>query len=196
AVDRRTDIWSFGCVLYEALSDRRPFARETASDIIAAILGTDPDWTALPAGAPPSLRRLIKRCLEKDLKRRLRDMGDARLEIDEALDELSRPVPALPSADSPAHLRQTAGWILLGVLVILSAAEGWWIALRKQPAAAVVQVRRLTDFAGLEEFPALSPDGKSVAFSADDISGGRQIWVRLLAGGAPLPITRDPADHQ
>src|SRR5207302_8889147 len=82
-----------------------------------------------------------------------------------------------------------------GVLVIRSAATGWWIAFRKQQSAAVVQVRRLTDFAGLEEFPALSPDGKSVAFSAD-ISGGRQIWVRLLAGGAPLPITRDPADHQ
>jgi len=195
AVDKRTDLWSFGCVLYEALSDRRPFAKETASDIIAAILGTDPDWTVLPAGAPPSLQRLIKRCLEKDLKRRLRDMGDARLEIDEALAELSRPAPVLPSADPPGWPRQIARWILLGVLVILSAAAGWWIAFRRQPAATVVQVRRLTDFAGLEEFPALSPDGKSVAFSADT-SGRRQIWVRLLAGGAPLPITRDPADHQ
>jgi eukaryotic-like serine/threonine-protein kinase len=195
ALDKRTDIWSFGCVLYEALSGRRPFAGETASDMIAAILGTDPDWTAFPAGAPPSLQRLIKRCLEKDLKRRLRDMGDACIEIDEALAELARPAEVLTPEEAPARLRQTARWILLGALIILSAAAGWWMAFRKQPAAAVVQVRRLTDFAGLEEFPAISPDGKSVAFSAD-IGGSRQIWVRLLAGGAPLPITRDPADHQ
>src|SRR5260370_16582271 len=108
--------------------------------------------------------------------------------------ELARPAPVLPPEEAPARLRQTARWLLLGALIILSAATGWWMAFRKQPAAAVVQVRRLTDFVGLEEFPAISPDGKSVAFSVD-IGGSRQIWVRLLAGGAPLPITPDPPDH-
>jgi serine/threonine protein kinase len=109
ALDKRTDIWSFGCVLYEALSGRRPFAGETASDMIAAILGTDPDWTAFPEGAPPSLQRLIKRCLEKDLKRRLRDMGDVCIEIDEALAELARPAPVLPPEERPCCPIATSG---------------------------------------------------------------------------------------
>ena len=85
AVDKRTDIWAFGCVLYEMLTARPAFRGETVSDTIAAILEREPDWSALPAQTPPSIRRLLQRCLEKDPKRRLRDIGDARLEIEEAL---------------------------------------------------------------------------------------------------------------
>ena len=85
AVDKRTDIWAFGCVLYEMLTARPAFRGETASDTIAAILEREPDWSALPAQTPASIRRLLQRCLEKDPKRRLRDIGDARLEIEEAL---------------------------------------------------------------------------------------------------------------
>ncbi len=85
AVDKRTDIWAFGCVLYEMLTARPAFRGETVSDTIAAILEREPDWSALPAQTPASIRRLLQRCLEKDPKRRLRDIGDARLEIEEAL---------------------------------------------------------------------------------------------------------------
>ena len=85
AVDKRTDIWAFGCVLYEMLTARPAFRGETSSDTIAAILEREPDWSALPAQTPVSIRRLLQRCLEKDPKRRLRDIGDARLEIEEAL---------------------------------------------------------------------------------------------------------------
>ena len=85
AVDKRTDIWAFGCVLYEMLTGRPAFRGETVSDTIAAILEREPDWSALPAQTPASIRRLLQRCLEKDPKRRLRDIGDARLEIEEAL---------------------------------------------------------------------------------------------------------------
>src|SRR6185436_18373112 len=83
AVDRRTDVWAFGCVLYELLTGRRAFGGETPSDAIAAILEREPDWTKLPPSTPPAIRRLLRRCLEKDPKRRLRDIGDARLELDD-----------------------------------------------------------------------------------------------------------------
>jgi serine/threonine-protein kinase len=82
-VDRRTDIWSFGCVLYECLSGRPPFAGQTASDVIAGILEREPDWAALPARTPPRLRELLRRCLRKDAEVRLRDMRDVRLELTE-----------------------------------------------------------------------------------------------------------------
>ena len=85
-VDKRTDIWAFGCVLYEMLTGRRAFAGETVSDTIAAILERDPDWSVLPETTPPTIRRLLQRCLEKDTKRRLRDIGDGHFELDEPTD--------------------------------------------------------------------------------------------------------------
>ena len=84
AVDKRTDIWAFGCVLYETLTGRAVFSGDTLSDTIAAILDREPHWKALPEHTPSSVRRLLRRCLEKDPKRRLPDIADARLEIDEA----------------------------------------------------------------------------------------------------------------
>jgi eukaryotic-like serine/threonine-protein kinase len=83
-VDKRTDIWAFGCVLFEMLCGRRPFEGTTATDTFARILEHDPDWSLLPAVTPESVRKLLKRCLEKDLSRRLRDIGDARLELEDA----------------------------------------------------------------------------------------------------------------
>ena len=97
-VDKRTDIWAFGCVLYEALTGRVVFACETLSDTIASILERDPDWRALPDATPANIRRLLQRCLEKDVKHRLRDIGDARVELDEAA------IPPLPTATT-AHVR-------------------------------------------------------------------------------------------
>src|SRR5262245_34117228 len=83
-LDRRTDVWSFGCVLYEALAGQRAFRAETVSETLAAILKEEPDWTRLPAGMPAPIRVLLRRCLEKNPDRRLRDLGDARLEIEDA----------------------------------------------------------------------------------------------------------------
>ena len=84
-VDRRTDLWAFGCVLYEALTGRRAFPGSTVSDTIAAILERGPDWSALPAATSPNVRRLLRRCLEKKANRRLRDVGDAAIEIEDLL---------------------------------------------------------------------------------------------------------------
>ena len=99
--DKRADIWAFGCVLYEMLTGRVAFAGDTVSDTIAAILGREPDWSALPPATPAPIRRLLLRCLDKDAKRRLRDIGDARTEIDDVLSGATMLAPAT-SAIAPA----------------------------------------------------------------------------------------------
>ena len=94
SVDKRSDIWAFGCVLYEMLTGRQAFHRDTVSDTMAAILERDPNWRLLPLATPASIRRLLQRCLQKDFARRLRDIGDACLELDDALGRLgSRSLP-------------------------------------------------------------------------------------------------------
>ena len=159
-VDKRTDIWAFGCVLFELLTGRRAFLAPTSSDTIAAILERPPDWSALPATTPAAVRRLLGHCLEKDLRRRLRDIGDARRELDE---------PLVDGASVAAPVGR--------------ASRG------------DVVFNRLTDFTGMKESPAMSPDGKMVAFVAF-VGGKRQIWLRMLAGGVPLQLTRDDVDHE
>ena len=105
-VDKRSDIWSFGCVLYEMLTGRVTFAGDTVSDSIAKILEREPDWSALPAATPAPIRRLLLRCLAKDPKQRLRDIGDARIEID----AIRRSAPGRSRrAGSAAPLRRTPG---------------------------------------------------------------------------------------
>jgi eukaryotic-like serine/threonine-protein kinase len=94
-VDKRTDIWAFGCVLFEMLTGRRAFAGETISDTISAILEREPDWRALPDRTPPAVQRLLQRCLSKDPGRRLRDAGDVRIEIDDAM-RVRSPIEELP----------------------------------------------------------------------------------------------------
>jgi eukaryotic-like serine/threonine-protein kinase len=191
-VDKRADIWAFGCVLYEMLTGRLAFPGETTSDTIVAILDREPAWSALPAETPVNLRLLLQRCLEKDPRRRLRDIGDASIVLD-------APGAALPNGtvgDVRPFSGRAALWIVVGALMT-SAAFGVWAFVLRRDAATALSVRhqRLTDFVGMEEFPAISPDGKTVAFTSP-VRGRRQIWIRLLAGGAPLQITTDDADHQ
>jgi serine/threonine protein kinase len=111
AIDKRTDIWAFGCVLYEMLTGRVAFAGNTISDTIAAILEREPAWNALREETPASVARLLRRCLDKDPKRRLRDMGDVRIEIDDALEAPARDIPA-PSTHGVS--RRTAIGTLTG----------------------------------------------------------------------------------
>src|SRR5690349_10033630 len=119
-VDKRTDIWAFGCVLYELLTRRRAFAGETTSDSMAAVLSREPDWEALPPTTPPSVYALLRRCLQKDPQRRLRDIGDARIELEES--QSSRNAPATTPAP-PKRLGLLAGAaaaFVLGALVMMA----------------------------------------------------------------------------
>ena len=108
-VDKRTDVWAFGCVLFEMLSGRTTFAGDTVSDTIATILTREPAWDQLPDATPPEVRRLLRRCLQKDPQQRLRDIGDARIELDDALtgatrdDLASRQTQALRAAPPSAR---------------------------------------------------------------------------------------------
>ena len=157
-VDKRTDIWAFGAVLFEMLTGGRAFPGATGSDTVAAVLEREPDWRSLPPTIPRNLRRLIERCLQKDVRRRLRDIGDAH--------EYLTP----PSSDA-------------------STAESA-VSSRRH-----VEFQRLSDEVGINESPAISPDGKMVAFVAA-VNGKSHVWIRLLTGGAPLQVTRDDSDHQ
>ena len=114
-VDKRTDIWAFGCIVYEMLTGRRAFTGETATDVLAAIVTSEPRWDLLPAATPPRIRDLLGRCLQKDPSRRLRDIGDARIEIEETLAEVVphravRPGISAPSGEAaPAEAPRRRG---------------------------------------------------------------------------------------
>jgi len=123
--DRRTDLWAFGCVLYEMLTARRAFDGETVSDVITAILSSEPDAAALSGSLPPALRRLLRRCLEKDPDLRLRDVGDARLELREAVDEIVG--GAVLAGAPPTAGRQGGFWVAAALTLGIALAAGIWI---------------------------------------------------------------------
>jgi Tol biopolymer transport system component len=170
AVDKRTDIWAFGAVFYEMLTARPAFRCETISDTIAAVLGSEPDWSAVPEETPANIRRLLQRCLEKESKRRLRDIGDARLEIEEALGPgVSSGVAS--GGTSPYRTKGAAGasrrawWAAAGLVLMTGAAWHLWRSeyLWRNPLEDAT-FTRLTDFEGAEHHAAISRDGKFVVF--------------------------------
>jgi len=185
AIDKRTDIWAFGCVLYEMLIGRAPFAGDTPSDTIAAILDRDPNWKALPEFTPSSVRRLLRRCLEKDPKRRLPDIADARIEIDEAQN---------PPSDSPViprgRTQERLGWVvaavcLAGLVAVLAfgrAGSGDRTPpdIRSYSTSIVLPAGvRLSSGSPPGRF-VLSPDGRRLAMVASDSTGRSTLWVRSL----------------
>ena len=190
-VDKRTDIWAFGCVLYEMLTGRLPFEGATLTDIMAAILEREPDWGALPATTPVPVRELLRRCLQKDPRRRLRDIGDARIHLGPLESGLMN--SALPRPARSATRERV--WMSVAVLTTLAAIGA--IVWRPAPSVPARDEVRFTVYppAGytwppLPGFLAMSPDGRHLAFVA--IKDGRnQLFVRDLNQVAPrlLPGT-------
>ena len=179
AVDKRADIWAFGCVLYEMLAGRRTFDAETVSDTIAAVLTREPAWTALPAATPDSIQRLLRRCLEKDPRRRLRDIGDALIDLDEP-GGASGPEPPANGSTSRRGLTALAGAAV--VLIAGAAAAGWYVGHRTAPAAAVVVRQFDLSAPSLKNSAsalALSPDGTRIAYVAGAYEAA-QIYVRAF----------------
>ena len=190
-VNRRADIWAFGCVLYEMLVRKPLFGGETITDTLAAVVRAEPEWSQLPANTPQRIRELLQRCLQKDQRQRLQAIGEARIAVEQAMSGQPSEIPTPATSDAP--WRRALPWVIM--VVALAAMVGAASRLWNHASPPDTRVIRLTDLPGLEESPAISPDGRSVAFTAD-VGGKRQVFVQLIAGGAPLQITRDTVDHE
>jgi Tol biopolymer transport system component len=193
AVDERADIWSFGVVLHEMITGRATFTGQTVSDTLASVLKTDLDWSALPTETPAAIRRLLRRCLQRDRERRLCDIGDARLEIEEAL-----AAPTAPIAETAR--KRGVGWPMLTAVSLL-ALVGLVVAVMHfrevAPEAGVMRFQipppEKAQF-GAEFRIALSPDGRRFAFTAVNGAGRSSLWVRSLDSldARQLPGTENP----
>jgi serine/threonine-protein kinase len=183
AVDRRTDIWAFGCVLFELLAGRRPFETgDTVSDAVAAILKTEPDWSALPAGIPAHIRTLLRRCLQKDAEKRLPHIGVARLEIDEGSSEAGTVPSAVPPLITSRPWRRRAMPVALaavGAALLTGTAVAY---LRTEPFAPVTRFTvPLRDgqasLGTTRTWVAVSPDGSRIVY----VASPARLFLRPLA---------------
>jgi Tol biopolymer transport system component len=219
SVDKRTDIWAFGCVLYEMLTGKKAFEGETVSDTLAAILTKEPEWSALRAPVSSKVKDLLRRCLQRDAKQRLRDIGDARIALGEELAAASSPAraggaaggPQFPFEERAAAPGPTVGrsapasrergsrtslYLSWGIAAAFAGAAGVFgvLVLRaRAPASQPLLVRPLTD-SGRDWFPAASPDGKLVAFVSDR-DGRDRIWLKQMPDGDERPLTSGPDDR-
>jgi Tol biopolymer transport system component len=188
AVDRRTDIWAFGCVLYEMLTGRVAFAGDTVSDTIAHILRQEPDWSSLPADTPGPIRRLLLRCLVKDPKQRQRDIGDVRIELD-AIAEHGDVAEVAPQ--SAGWLPTWIPWVAIGAVALtLAAREASRPAQAEYEPLANARFTQVTDWDGTEGAGQISPDGRFVTFVADR-DGKFDLWWSQLGSGEFRNLTAD-----
>ena len=175
AVDKRTDIWAFGCVLFEMLTGRRPFVAQTASAKLAPILTEVIDWTLLPANTPAPIRRLLQRCLTRDRRRRLADAADARLEIEEAhAPERAAETERMSSSTTRTWMLRSMAAAVLTAIALTSAWAWWRSWSTATPATIRFSLPRLTNRPSV---PAVSPDGSVLAF-------------QVQGAGSPLPNRR------
>jgi Tol biopolymer transport system component len=180
-VDKRADIWAFGCVLFELLSGRPVFKEKSISDTLASVLKVDPDWNVLPDDVPGTIHRLLRRCLAKSPRQRLHDIADARIEIEGTLAD---PQAETTSIASPGRARARAWPVLAAVLLLAGAAIGFGIGRGLAPEATEQRVRRFFVPVEAEEGqkplanPVLSPDGRAIAYGFEG-----KLWVHEFAQG-------------
>ena len=196
AVDKRTDIWSFGVVLWEMLAGERLFEGETISHTLADVLRAPIDFDKLPKETPHAIRELLERCLNRDAKKRLRDIGEARIAIEEALNRPERE-PERASVAAPQR-RAILPWTIAAILFAALAGLAFVHFRQAPPQPRVMSTTLLPpdgaefDFGNPFALPALSPDGKYVVFGAKPKNGEIQLWLRRLdsPGAQPLRDTR------
>ncbi len=201
-VDRRADIWAFGCLVYEMLTGTQTFAGDTVTDVIAAVVTRDPDWSALPAELKPRTREVLRRCMEKDPKRRYRDIGDVRFELEESLHAAAATATAAPAAVAAAAAPARRGvlpWVVAALAVTLAAglAVAYFKAASVHPrsyrAYLLPPAKTSFTFDASTGGPVLSPDGTRVVFAATDAAARKLLWVRPLDSltAQPLEGTED-----
>jgi serine/threonine protein kinase/Tol biopolymer transport system component len=191
-VDRRADIWAFGVVLFEMLTGKRMFEGETISDTLAAVLRAEIQWSDLPGGTSHGMRRLLERCLERDPLRRLRDVGEARIFLEDGARDssiLSMSSSVVPEAGPAAGAQRLPGWLtwaVMALVAVVGVVFGWQVLGRSEqprllnttlphPPATVFHL-----LSGRPGPAALSPDGTMVAFCARDESGTVRVYLRRL----------------
>jgi eukaryotic-like serine/threonine-protein kinase len=182
-VDQRVDIWALGCVLYEMLSGSRAFHGTDAAETVAAVIQSEPDWSRLPPATPPAMQRVIRRCLRKDADRRLADVRDVRLEIEDGDD-------ASPNhSRSGAVTRERLGWVAACLLTAMAvSAVTSWFGNRTSTIPSEMRVEITTPPTNDLVSLALSPDGKKLAFVASSDHRPR-LWLRSLVTGVATPLS-------
>jgi Tol biopolymer transport system component len=182
-VDKRADIWAFGCVLYELLTGRKAFHGDTVSDVVVSILTRDPDLSALPSGTPSNIRTLLERSLDKEPKRRLRDIGDAGLELEGR--SIETPVSA---ASRLRRVLMAVAVLVAGILVGLAVRGGWSLPERSRSDPITFTLTAPDAETFTPGPPAPSPDGRRIAFVARDAQGRRVIRMRSLDSAAHVML--------
>jgi len=199
AVDKRVDIWAFGVVLYEMLSGCAPFEAATVPDTLVAVLTRDIDWSRLPAATPIAIRRLLRRCLERNPKNRLHDIADARLVLADVERGASDEAPLQSAPPTGVRRREHLAWALLAaavlagsVVIAILVRRGSGIA-PEESTPRVTALTPLTVDPGYEGEGSLAPDGESIAYTAD--RGGQfDIYLQQIGVGSPINLTNHPAD--
>jgi serine/threonine-protein kinase len=194
-VDKRSDVWAFGCVLYEMLTGRRAFQGDDVADTLATVLKSDPDWSLLPADTPPSIRRLLRKCLVKDPKSRVPDISVARFEIGEVLSGAPQEAPAAaPVVRRPPRGRTLAAMAGVAVAAAAAAVLGTWTFLRPSPEPVTRLTMQRPDStpmgsASVNHDVAITPDGRRIAYVVGDGAVGQELAVRSLDQLEPLKFS-------